>query len=128
MLRKWVRTETLIIPIIIIEVKQAQSFSSAVFGATAAVLVCGLGLASTSRRPRTAPLVGAFATNLFKRGIIKGEPSPLMYQSNKIIRVACAIPLLIVGGNWNNGDNAGLWNWNGNNDATNTNGNIGGRI
>ena len=88
----------------------------------------GVGMAATARRTMARLSGVAFATNLFKRGIIKGETSPLMYQLTKIIRVACAIPLLIVGGNWNNGDNAGLWNWNGNNDATNANGNIGGRI
>ena len=31
------------------------------------------------------------------------------------------------GGNYNNTDNAGLFNWNFNNSATNTNGNIGSR-
>ena len=35
---------------------------------------------------------------------------------------------LNVGGNWNNGTNAGLWNWNGNNAASNVNSNLGGRI
>lgn len=38
------------------------------------------------------------------------------------------IAVLIVGGNWNNGTNAGLWYWNGNNGASNANSNIGGRI
>ena len=37
-------------------------------------------------------------------------------------------PVLNVGGNWNNGSNAGLWYWNGNNSASNANSNIGGRI
>lgn len=37
-------------------------------------------------------------------------------------------PVLNVGGNWNNGSNDGLWYWNGNNDASNYNSNIGGRI
>ena len=32
------------------------------------------------------------------------------------------------GGNWNNGDNAGPFNWNFNYSATNTNSNIGSRI
>ncbi len=32
-----------------------------------------------------------------------------------------------VGGNWNNALNAGPWYFNANNDATNTNSNIGGR-
>ena len=36
--------------------------------------------------------------------------------------------VLNVGGNWNNGLNGGLWYWNGNNDAGNSNSNIGGRI
>jgi len=36
--------------------------------------------------------------------------------------------VLCVGGNWNNDANAGLWYWNGNNDASNANSNIGGRI
>lgn len=33
-----------------------------------------------------------------------------------------------MGGNWNNGANAGLWNVNCNNAASNTNTNIGGRL
>lgn len=37
-------------------------------------------------------------------------------------------PVLNVGGNWNNGSNAGVRYWNGNNDASNSNSNIGGRI
>ena len=36
--------------------------------------------------------------------------------------------VLAVGGNWNNGSNAGLWYWNGNYTPSNTNANIGGRI
>lgn len=36
--------------------------------------------------------------------------------------------VLNVGGNWNNGTNAGLWYSNGNNDASNSNTNIGGRL
>jgi hypothetical protein len=36
--------------------------------------------------------------------------------------------VLYCGGNWNNGSNAGLWYWNGNNGSSNSNGNIGGRI
>ena len=36
--------------------------------------------------------------------------------------------VLNVGGNWNNGVNAGLWSSNGNNDASNANSNIGGRL
>jgi hypothetical protein len=33
-----------------------------------------------------------------------------------------------VGGNWNNGSNAGLWNWNLNNSSANTNVITGGRL
>lgn len=40
--------------------------------------------------------------------------------------LGCAIA--IVGGNWNNSGNAGLWNWNLNNSSANTNVNIGGRL
>jgi len=34
----------------------------------------------------------------------------------------------MFGGNWNNGSNAGLWNLNCNNDASNSNTNIGARL
>jgi len=34
----------------------------------------------------------------------------------------------IVGGNWNNAANAGLWNLNVNNSASNSNSNIGARL
>jgi hypothetical protein len=36
--------------------------------------------------------------------------------------------VLILGGNWNNGSNAGLWCANGNNDSSNVNSNIGSRL
>nr|DAJ44074.1 MAG TPA: hypothetical protein [Bacteriophage sp.] len=36
--------------------------------------------------------------------------------------------MLNCGGNWNNGANAGLWNWNGNNTASDADSSIGGRI
>lgn len=38
------------------------------------------------------------------------------------------VRVLNVGGNWNNGTNAGVSNANGNNNSTNTNTNIGGRL
>ena len=47
-------------------------------GATAAVLVFGIGVVTMPRLARTRALAVAFAINLFKRGIVKGEPSPLM--------------------------------------------------
>ena len=34
----------------------------------------------------------------------------------------------LVGGNYNNGTNAGLWLWNLNNTSSNTNGNLGARL
>ncbi len=34
----------------------------------------------------------------------------------------------MVGGNYNNGSNAGLWYFNGNNTSSNSNSNIGGRL
>jgi len=37
------------------------------------------------------------------------------------------LPVLIVGGNWDNGANAGLWYWNGNNTVSNSWSNNGGR-
>lgn len=39
-----------------------------------------------------------------------------------------AVCVLNVGGNWNNGSNAGLWYLNGNNGASNSNSNIGARL
>ena len=43
------------------------------------VLVFGIGLAAMARLTRTRASVVAFAINLFKRGIAKGETSPLAY-------------------------------------------------
>ena len=41
--------------------------------------VCGLGTVSMTRLARARSSVVAFAINLFKRGIAKGETSPLAY-------------------------------------------------
>jgi len=52
------------------------------FGTTATMLVFGFGLVTVARRARARTLAVAFAINLFKRGIVKGETSPLMMFLN----------------------------------------------
>ena len=43
------------------------------------MLVFGFGMAAVARLARARASVVAFAINLFKRGIAKGETSPLAY-------------------------------------------------
>lgn len=52
-----------------------------------------------------------------------------MRQGLKKIGILCALRWLVlyVGGNWDNGSNAGLFYFNGNNSSSNSNSNIGAR-
>ena len=52
---------------------------SAVVGAVVSVVGSGLGAVAMALVARSRASVVAFAINLFKRGIAKGETSPLAY-------------------------------------------------
>lgn len=55
---------------------------------------------------------------------------PHIFNETKYIKViqGFRVQAANVGGNWNNGSNAGLFYWNLNNTSSNTNVNIGGRL
>ena len=47
-------------------------------GVTPSGMVFGLGMVAVARRVLSLSMAVAFAINLFKRGIVKGETSPLI--------------------------------------------------
>ena len=89
---------------------------SAVTGALVLLLVCGASMATVARRPRAR--ASGFASFGNPEGA-RGTPPP------DKIRDWLRRSVLYVGGNWNNSSNAGLWYFNGNNDSSNSNSNIG---
>ena len=89
---------------------------SAAAGALVLMLVCGPSLATMPRRTRAR--ASGFASFGNPEGD-RGTPPPAK------IRDWLRRSVLCVGGNWNNGSNAGLWYFNGNNDSSNSNSNIG---
>ena len=64
---------------VIIAGRRARCCLSAVLGAVVSVVGSGLGAVTLALVTRSRTSVVAFAINLFKRGIAKGETSPLAY-------------------------------------------------
>lgn len=65
----------------------------------------------------------------FSRSVLSGAYAGNVHagpSENRALWVRARV--LIVGGNWNNGANAGLSAWNSNNDLSNSNSNIGARL
>ena len=74
-----------------------------------------------------------------KGGLGENSPKHNGFLKTKQVEIACnskfalqaggtKCKVALVGGNWNNGTNAGLFNWNVNNTSSNANLNVGGRV
>ena len=59
--------------------------------------------------------------------IFKKKLKLLIIKWDLVCFVLRFCPVLLVGGNYSNNDNAGLWYWNLNNSSSNTNSNLGAR-